>query len=121
MRRVNRLNRRQARGRVGEELQAKLTDSGIERPILEWQSLAVSVDRPVQWIVQSGARTLEHLQRDVRANDKAGAANDRDGHQCSLARARGNIEHAVTWRYFSRGEYSGNEQPGPAAEVAVIC
>jgi len=82
-------------------LEAKLTHHRIECPVVKWQRLAVSVDHRIRWLTQSDPRTLEHLQRDVGANDKAGAADNLDGHRRSLASARRNIEHTMTLLYLS--------------------
>jgi hypothetical protein len=49
-----------ARSRVGEELKTMLTHDSAERTILEWQSLAISIDRPVQRIIQSGTYSRDH-------------------------------------------------------------
>jgi hypothetical protein len=81
--------------------------------------LAIRIDARIQSLVQSDARTFQHLQN-VGANDETGAANDLYGHRSSFTRARGNIEHAMTRSYLSGSEYVWNSEPRPSAKIAVI-
>lgn len=101
-------------------MDAKLTHNCIERTVLEWQSLAIRIDRPIRRCIRPRTGTRDHLQRDVRGNDEPGIADHRNGHHGGLPCAGRHVEHVMTLHDPGGGKQIRNSQPRPSTKVAVI-
>ena len=111
----------QPEARVRKELQAKLADDSVKTTALERQGLAVSGYWPKKWFAQPAARAFKHRGRDVRTNDDAGGADDREYRQRGRARSGGDIQNTGPWGYLSSGDHRRHEKARLSANPAVIC
>jgi hypothetical protein len=66
-------------------------------------------------------RAFKHRGRDVRTNDDAGGADDREYRQRGRARSGGDIQNTGPWGYLSSGDHRRHEKARLSANPAVIC
>ena len=99
---------------------ARTGQYGVKRAVIKRQRLAIRRHRAERRIVQPLTCTDQHGGRDIQPNDEASPAGDRKRRQGRLAGSGRDVKHPRTGGHFGSGKHRRDEQPRPAADIAVV-